>query len=297
MSIFKILIIDDSDAMRQVLKRMIRACGWRTAVVEARDGQHALKVLRKERPDLVITDWDMPGVSGISLVRGFVRNGISTPIGMVTANAGPQHLEEAKKAGASFVLGKPFSLPTLRATISPYVLGKQPSGLMESQTPKSVSLGTAIAESLNQLMKTLVYHEDGLGVQVNGSSGAVFSFADEIGEVRFVLAFDWSLANYLAAALFGDGSVDAEQAIRTRRVTPQVKDSLLEVAALFRGILRTKESGDVRVEGASFRGDGALRSEYWQTLLLSKSFKRARHLPIRLRLSGVGVGEMSLYTF
>lgn len=292
----KILIIDDSAGMRQVLKRMIRACGWRTTVVEARDGEHALKVLKSERPDLVITDWEMPGVSGISLVKGFVRNGLTIPIGMVTANASPAHIAEAKKAGASFVIGKPFSLDVLRTILAPYVLGKEPAEDQELQLPKSVSMGTAIAESLNQLMRALVHHDDGKGVEINGSTGAVFSFVDDPGEVRYILAFDWSLANYLAAGLFGDGGGDPEQGIRARRVTPQVQSSLQEVAAVFRGILRTDAIGDVRVEGSSFRGDGALRSEYWHSLLLSRDFREAKHLPIHLRLAGVGGGELSLYS-
>jgi two-component system, chemotaxis family, chemotaxis protein CheY len=292
----KILVIDDSDGMRQVLKRMIRACGWRTTVVEARDGEHALRVLKSERPDLVITDWEMPGVSGISLVKGFVRNDLSIPIGMVTANASPEHIAEATEAGASFVLGKPFSLDRLRTTLAPYILGKEPGGEKDVQMPKSVSMGTAIAESLNQLMGTLVHHDDGDGVEINGSTGAVFSFVDALGEVRFILALDWCLANYLAAGLFGDGSADPEQGIRTRRVTPQVQNSLQEVAAVFRGILRTDAIGDVRVEGALFRGDGALRSEYWHALLLSRDFRNAKHLPIHIRLAGVGGGELSLYS-
>ena len=86
------MIVDDSASMRTLLKRMLHACGWGShPVVEARDGRHAIDIYRREKPDLILMDWDMPTVSGIELLRAFKRNGFHVPIGMVTANKSTRH--------------------------------------------------------------------------------------------------------------------------------------------------------------------------------------------------------------
>ena len=119
----KILIVDDSDAMRRIIKRVLKSFPWKLEVVEARDGRQAIEVFGKERPQLVITDWNMPTIDGLSLVSAFIRNGINVPIGMVTGNGSADEVAQAKAAGAAFVVTKPFVPEDLRVALSPFIAG------------------------------------------------------------------------------------------------------------------------------------------------------------------------------
>ena len=64
----RIVIVDDSEAMRGVLLRALKSFGWKVMVVEARGAREALDKIRDSRPHLVITDWSMPEVSGLELL-------------------------------------------------------------------------------------------------------------------------------------------------------------------------------------------------------------------------------------
>ena len=75
----------------------------------------------KERPHLVITDWNMPTVDGLSLIEAFKRNGVDVPIGMVTGNGSKAEVERAQAAGAAFVVTKPFVPDDLKGALTPFM--------------------------------------------------------------------------------------------------------------------------------------------------------------------------------
>lgn len=117
-----ILIIDDSASMRAILGDMLVDAGYK--VVEAIDGYAGLELVREKKFDLIITDLSMPVLDGIAFVREAKKMAICkfVPIVVLTAEEDAAKLEEAKKAGASTWLSKPFKEKQLRAVLQ-MVLG------------------------------------------------------------------------------------------------------------------------------------------------------------------------------
>ncbi len=106
----KILIVDDFATMRRIMKNILKQLGF-TNVVEADDGTSALEELEKGNFDLIVSDWNMPKMSGLDLlksVRGSEKYK-NTPFLMVTAEAQKQNVIEAVQAGVSNYVVKPFT--------------------------------------------------------------------------------------------------------------------------------------------------------------------------------------------
>ena len=84
----KILIVDDFATMRKILRNILKELGY-TDLLEAEDGQAALEILRREKVDLVISDWNMPNMDGLSLLKAIRSDEAlkDTPVLMVTAEA------------------------------------------------------------------------------------------------------------------------------------------------------------------------------------------------------------------
>jgi two-component system chemotaxis response regulator CheY len=119
----KILIADDSRVMRQIIVRTLRQAGFGDhEVIEAADGELALKATVDEEPDLILSDWNMPNLSGIDLLRELRGMGIMTPLGFVTTEGTPEMHAMAAEAGALFLMTKPFTEDTFRDKLGP-ILG------------------------------------------------------------------------------------------------------------------------------------------------------------------------------
>ncbi len=115
----KILIVDDFATMRRIIKNILRQLGY-TNILEADDGSTALNILRKEKVDLVITDWNMPKMSGLELLKAIRADERlkDIPVMMVTAEALKENIIEAVKAGVNQYIVKPFTAQTLQEKIN-----------------------------------------------------------------------------------------------------------------------------------------------------------------------------------
>lgn len=114
----KILIVDDFSTMRRIIKNLLRDLGF-TNTVEADDGTTALPILQAGSIDFLITDWNMPGMTGIELLR-VVRADEklkSIPILMVTAEAKRDQIIAAAQAGVNGYVVKPFTAVALKEKI------------------------------------------------------------------------------------------------------------------------------------------------------------------------------------
>ncbi len=111
----KVLIADDSRVMRQIVLRTLRQAGLgHHDFVEAEDGVDALAKVAAERPDMVLSDWNMPNMTGIELLRELRAGGNAVPFGFVTSEGSPEMRDLAQKAGAMFVIAKPFTPDTFQ---------------------------------------------------------------------------------------------------------------------------------------------------------------------------------------
>jgi len=110
----KILVVDDFSTMRRIVRNLLKELGF-SNVHEAEDGVDALKKLRAEAFDFVVSDWNMPNMTGIDLLREIRGDGAlkHLPVLMVTAEAKRENIIEAAQAGASGYVVKPFTAITL----------------------------------------------------------------------------------------------------------------------------------------------------------------------------------------
>ena len=107
-----ILIVDDDVLWRQVLVRLLRSVGIRT-VSQAEDGQAALALLEGVHPNLIITDFHMPRLDGIGLVRSLRARGDGVPVIMLSGQGDQQVIVAATKAGVNNYLRKPIHVDLL----------------------------------------------------------------------------------------------------------------------------------------------------------------------------------------
>lgn len=116
----RFLVVDDSRAIQAIVRRAILHCGYSPIEVEtALDGDQALDLIETFKPDLVITDWHMPKVSGLEMVQALRQLGHQdVRVGFVTTERTPALLEEAISNGALFILHKPFDDAELVAVVA-----------------------------------------------------------------------------------------------------------------------------------------------------------------------------------
>ncbi|MGB9626528.1 MAG: response regulator [Phycisphaerae bacterium] len=112
----KILLVDDSRTIRNIQKNILAQIG-QTDIQEASDGVEAMALIAKGRPDLMLVDWNMPNMDGITLVRNVRQSDKTLPIIMVTTEAEKSRVIEAIKAGVNNYVVKPFTVDALRAKI------------------------------------------------------------------------------------------------------------------------------------------------------------------------------------
>jgi two-component system, chemotaxis family, chemotaxis protein CheY len=115
----KILVVDDFATMRKVIRNLLKQVGYEN-IVEAEDGVIALKILKSQKIDLVVSDWNMPNMTGLELLKA-VRSDEdlkATPFLMVTAEALQDNVIAAVKAGVSNYIVKPFTAETLNDKIT-----------------------------------------------------------------------------------------------------------------------------------------------------------------------------------
>lgn len=114
----KILIVDDFSTMRRIIKNLLRDLGF-TNTAEADDGVTGLPMLQSGNYDFLITDWNMPGMTGIDLLKA-VRSDAKLrdlPVLMVTAEAKRDQIVEAAQAGVNGYVVKPFTAAVLKEKI------------------------------------------------------------------------------------------------------------------------------------------------------------------------------------
>lgn len=120
----KILLVDDSRTIRNIQKNVLRQLGYED-VIEAEDGVQALARYGEQVPDLMLVDWNMPNMDGITLVRKIREQDKNVPIIMCTTEAEKTRVIEALKAGVNNYVVKPFTVESLGEKIN-QTLAKKP---------------------------------------------------------------------------------------------------------------------------------------------------------------------------
>ncbi len=114
----RILIVDDFPTMRKIVRGVLKQIGY-SNIEEAEDGVQAYEKLEKEQFDFVVSDWNMPNMTGLELLKAVRANPKTKqiPFLMVTAEADKENIVEAVKSGVSNYVVKPFNAGTLKEKI------------------------------------------------------------------------------------------------------------------------------------------------------------------------------------
>jgi len=109
----RVLVADDSSTMRKIILRSLQAVGV-TDIAEAADGSEAVAMFKPGDFDMVLTDWNMPGLTGLDVLKQIRAQDPKVPVIMVTTEAEKSRVLEAIQAGVTDYLVKPFTADTLR---------------------------------------------------------------------------------------------------------------------------------------------------------------------------------------
>lgn len=117
---FNVLIVDDSSAMRSVIKKIIKVSGFNIGnFMEAGDGVEALKILKEDWVDLVLSDINMPNMNGLELIGKMAEDDMlkSIPVVMVTTEGSDEKVKKSKALGAAGYIKKPFLPEDIKVTL------------------------------------------------------------------------------------------------------------------------------------------------------------------------------------
>ncbi len=118
----KVLIVDNSKTMRMIVKRGIRQAGFEAhEVVEAEGGAEAIAIVERDKPALVLCDWNMPGMNGLEVLKALRGKNCTVPFGFITSEGTTEMRTLAEEAGAQFYIAKPFTNDQLRAELGKYL--------------------------------------------------------------------------------------------------------------------------------------------------------------------------------
>jgi len=116
----KVIVVDDSSVMRQIIKNNLKQLGFEQSnLLDAEDGEQALKKINEDDVDLVISDWNMPRMTGIEFLKAVRADGAlkELPFLMVTSEADKEKIMEAVQAGVNQYIVKPFNATQLEEKI------------------------------------------------------------------------------------------------------------------------------------------------------------------------------------
>ncbi|MHB9144434.1 MAG: response regulator [Symbiobacteriia bacterium] len=139
----RILVVDDDDALRQVVSTYLRSEGF--ATLEAADGPGALAAWRQQQPDLLVLDWMLPGQSGLDVARQVRQQG-ATPVIMLTARSEESDKLLGLELGADDYLTKPFSMRELVARIRAVLRRARPEAGGQSDAADLIAFGDIVID-------------------------------------------------------------------------------------------------------------------------------------------------------
>ena len=230
----RFLIVDDSRAVQSIVRRAIQGSGLSGLEFEtAADGHSALEIVERWLPDLVITDWHMPGMNGIELLQQLRARFPSTlKVGFVTTETAQASHDEAFRLGALFVLNKPFLPEELGHMVRQALTEPAPAPARGSPAPIRLAEDAEISGLLERALKQQVRIEPMSPEPISHLSlpGHVsLCSVGATGEVRGLCLLDFSSATTIGGTLLDKSLPDIRKAQATRDLGPEWVEQITQL--------------------------------------------------------------------
>lgn len=216
----RFLVVDDSRAMQSIVRRGLQKAGYQNLEIKvANDGLEALEIIKIWRPDMVLSDWHMPNMSGMELLNTITRQMLDVKIGFVTTESSPERLQEARAAGALFIVNKPFSDEELINAVVGAVKAaeimestREPDGAQADNAeaggePQQLSLpsGDVLSDTIKALAQTDVFFEEIEPIKLDNMMMPciIGLFDDATSRTRAVIILDLRASCILGAVISG----------------------------------------------------------------------------------------------
>lgn len=228
----RFLIIDDSKTMRNMVIRTLKSAGYDGhEFLEAETGKQGLEVIYSQHPDITLTDWHMPEMSGLELIETLKSENISIKIGLVTTERHEDNLKRAREAGALFIVNKPFTVEDLQDALIPVVAGVSTDGA-EKIVENSISLPSseAVLAPINAMIESEASLFDLSKSSISERPYIVALYADKQNVTKAIWIFDFHCVSFLGAAYAGWSPKKAYMTIASGKIPNEIFDNVKAVS-------------------------------------------------------------------
>ena len=281
----KILIVDDSRAMQAIVRRAVMETGIDALDIQtASSGHDALNQVQSFKPDVVLTDWHMPGMTGLQMVQTMRQMGLrDTYVGFVTTETQNDRVQEALNNGANFVLNKPFKDEELREKLGA-IANKISSKPIIFKPITLEGLTAVVRETLKEVPFRLVEKE--LTSADLSKENLLALYRSEITKALTAVAvLDLPALTMMGAGALGMQPADVKPMLETESPTEDIQNQAADFLGRAATAMRAEKPGELSMLKQS---------------LVSKDFAKLQELLrhnrgqayFKLDIPGYGSGRM-----
>lgn len=295
----KILIVDDSKAMRLLITRALKELGLGASVfLEAPDGNQALKKVEEAQPDLIFCDFNMPGMSGMEVLQTLRAREIGTRFGFVTSEASDELRRESEKHGAQFVITKPFTAAHINLALMPVLvdlgcrtMAPEDAALAGySKAADGFPKALDVAGFLKGLLPKPVIASPIRAAAVSLAGGEVIAEFEQASDGSLIACAvcDLACAVRLGAALTLIPAGAVADAMKASLVDPGIVENLREVMNVMSRLFEGENSARVRLGAVYWPGETV------PAMLAARIAKASHRVAVGLEIAGYGKGSLTL---
>lgn len=286
-----VLLVDDSRVMRQLVRRTLRQAGFELGqVVEAENAKEALAKLAGWRPHVVLSDWNMPEMTGIEMLEALRAGGNAVPVGFVTSESTPVMRTRALETGAAFLMTKPFTAEDFQNSLG--TVGIRPSGGVVAAGPAPIHADAfsekAVALVLGRLVGQPVVVTPGPRLTPGSTACLSATWVNDKNELVYAGFCDPAGAAYLGSAIGLRPVATAREALTSGVLPEAVQADVREVFNVLSRAFNDAGSQHVRLERVSFPPAPRLPPA------VALDARAASRRDYALQISGYGPGRLSL---
>lgn len=233
----RFLIVDDSKAVQAIVRRALQKSGIADLDFQsAADGIEALKIMDGWKPDMVLTDWHMPGMSGIELLKAIRNRGwAEMKVGFITTESAHDNLAEAKRLGAIFFVSKPFKDDDLVRLIN----GAMGTAPVVELAPPALTVTVDSKDSVTRVIDAVLQRKVAVlplpnegADEIHLPSAVALYVHGGTSEIRALCVLDHKAIVLVGATALGMALPDVTRALESKDVPADIWERMLQVVEL-----------------------------------------------------------------